>query len=247
MPNNPMTAVGYLLRGLGLLTKPGIRPFVLIPLLVNILVFSLLIWLGVDQFEQLMDRFLPNDESWLAWLRWLLWPLFAIAIVLVVFYTFTVIANLIAAPFNGLLAEKVELYLGGELPNQPGGAKQMMKEVLPSLISELRKLIYFLLRAIPLLFLFVIPVLNVAAPFLWLLFSAWFLALEYGDYPMANHNLPFNEQHQRLKRVRLTSLTFGGALTAMMMVPLLNFVAMPAAVAGATIFWREQLQNMSSR
>jgi CysZ protein len=64
---------------------------------------------------------------------------------------------------------------------------------------------------------------------------------------MANHNLPFNEQHQRLKRVRLTSLTFGGALTAMMMVPLLNFVAMPAAVAGATIFWREQLQNMSSR
>ncbi|MBW9259841.1 MAG: sulfate transporter CysZ [Candidatus Thiodiazotropha sp. (ex. Lucinisca nassula)] len=244
MNSNPVSGAGYLLEGLKLLFKPGIRPFVLIPLLINIVVFSLLVWLGVDQFEQLMDRFLPGDESWLAWLRWLLWPLFAIAIILVVFYTFTVIANLIASPFNGLLAEKVELYLGGELGDQAGGAKQIMKEVLPSILSELRKLFYFLLRAIPLLLLFLIPVINLAAPFLWLLFSAWFLALEYGDYPMANHKLPFKEQHHRLKRVRMTSLAFGGGLTAMMMVPLLNFLAMPAGVAGATVFWHQQLQKM---
>ncbi|MET0045681.1 MAG: sulfate transporter CysZ [Candidatus Thiodiazotropha sp. 6PLUC3] len=245
MSNNPVSGASYLLRGVGLLSKPGIRPFVLIPLLINVLVFSLLIWLGIDQFEQLMNRFLPDDESWLAWLRWLLWPLFAIAIVLMVFYTFTVIANLIAAPYNGLLAEKVELYLGGELPNQTSGAKQLMREVLPSILSELRKLSYFLLRAIPLLILFLIPVINVAAPFLWLLFSAWFLALEYGDYPMANHNLSFKQQHKRLKRARMSSLAFGGGLTLMMMVPLLNFVAMPAAVAGATLFWREQLQKIA--
>ncbi|MCG7870599.1 MAG: sulfate transporter CysZ [Candidatus Thiodiazotropha lotti] len=244
MKSNPISGVGYLLEGLKLLFKPGIRPFVLIPLLINILVFSLLVWVGIDQFEQLMDRFLPDDESWLAWLRWLLWPLFAIAIILVVFYTFTVIANLIASPFNGLLAEKVELYLGGKLGDQPAGAKQIMKEVLPSLLSELRKLFYFLLRAIPLLLLFLIPVINLAAPFLWILFSAWFLALEYGDYPMANHKLPFKEQHQRLKRARMTSLAFGGGLTAMMMVPLLNFLAMPAGVAGATVFWHQQLQKM---
>ncbi|MCG7945677.1 MAG: EI24 domain-containing protein, partial [Candidatus Thiodiazotropha taylori] len=98
MNSNPVSGAGYLLEGLKLLFKPGIRPFVLIPLLINIVVFSLLVWLGVDQFEQLMDRFLPDDESWLAWLCWLLWPLFAIAIILVVFYTFTVIANLIASP-----------------------------------------------------------------------------------------------------------------------------------------------------
>ena len=121
MANNPLDGAGYLLRGLGLIAKPGLRPFVLVPLAVNIVVFSLLIWLGVDQFELLMDRFLPSSNGWLAWLRWLLWPLFAIALVLIVFYTFTVIANLIAAPFNGLLAEKVERYLGGEIPKQPGG------------------------------------------------------------------------------------------------------------------------------
>ncbi|MCU7919393.1 MAG: sulfate transporter CysZ [Candidatus Thiodiazotropha sp. (ex Epidulcina cf. delphinae)] len=244
MANNPLAGAGYLMRGLGLITRPGLRPFVLIPLVVNILVFSLLIWLGIAQFEQLMDRFLPDEESWLAWLRWLLWPLFAIALLLVIFYTFTVIANLIAAPFNGLLAEKVERYLGGELSKQPTGVKQLVKDVLPSLLSELRKIGYFLLRAIPLLILFLIPVLNIAAPFLWMAFSAWFLALEYGDYPMANHNLAFQEQHRRLKQARLASLGFGGGLTLMMMVPILNFVAMPAAVAGATLLWHERLRKI---
>ncbi len=243
MANTPLSGATYLLRGLNLITKPGLRPFVIIPLLINIVVFSLLIWLGVDQFEGLMDRFLPDDESWLAWLRWLLWPLFAITLLLVVFYTFTVIANLIAAPFNGLLAEKVELYLGGNLPEQSSGLKQIMQDLLPSLLSEVRKLLYFSIRAVPLLILFLIPVVNVAAPFLWLAFSAWFLALEYGDYPMANHGLQFKEQHQRLKQVRYTAMAFGGGLTLMMMVPVLNFVAMPAAVAGATVFWKERLES----
>ncbi|WP_316368392.1 sulfate transporter CysZ [Candidatus Thiodiazotropha sp. CDECU1] len=246
MVKNPLAGASYLLRGLGLLNKPGLRPFVLIPLTINIIVFSLLIWLGIDQFEQLMDRFLPDDESWLAWLRWLLWPLFAITLLLIIFYTFTVIANLIASPFNGLLAEKVELYLGGELPHQPTGAKQMVKDVVPSLLSELRKLLYFLLRAIPLLILFLIPGINILAPFLWMAFSAWFLAVEYGDYPMANHKLAFKQQHTRLKQARFSSLTFGGGLTLMMMIPILNFVAMPAAVAGATLFWHERLRHIKS-
>ncbi len=244
MPTQTISGAKYLIQGLGLLNKPGIRPFVLIPLFVNILVFSLLIWLGTSQFEAWMNRMLPDPESWLYWLRWILWPIFAIALILVVFYTFTVIANLLAAPFNGLLAEKVEAYLGGEVIHEPGGIKQLMKDLLPALFSELRKLSYFLIRAVPLLILFFIPVVQIAAPFLWLMFNAWFLTLEYGDYPMANHKLGFKEQHRRLKKVRLSALAFGGSLTLMMMVPILNFVAMPAAVAGATIFWRERLSQI---
>ncbi len=248
MANSPLDGAGYLIRGLRLIAQPGIRPFVLIPLGINILIFSLLIWLGIDQFGQLMDRFLPGEESWFSWLRWLLWPLFAITIVLIVFYTFTVIANLIAAPFNGLLAEKVERYLGGEMPQQPGGVRQLMKDLVPALRSELRKLGYFLLRAVPLLLLLIltspIPGINLVTSFLWIAFSAWFLALEYGDYPMANHGISFKEQHRRLKQTRLTALAFGGGLTLLMMVPLLNFVAMPAAVAGATVFWHERLKTL---
>ena len=65
----------------------------------------------------------------------------------------------------------------------------------------------------------------------------------HADYPMANNNLDFKAQHARLKASRLTSLGFGGGTTLLMMVPVLNFLAMPAAVAGATVYWHEHLQK----
>ena len=44
--HNPFGGIGYLLHGFSLLTKPGLKRFVIIPLLLNIILFSLLISLG---------------------------------------------------------------------------------------------------------------------------------------------------------------------------------------------------------
>jgi CysZ protein len=246
MKNNPVRGLRHALEGLGLIFRPGLRRFVVVPLVVNVLVFSLLIWGGIQGFGLLMQRLLPEDAWWSS-LSWLLWPLFALTTVLIVFYTFTALANLIAAPFNGLLAEKVEIYLSGHPIDQTSGWRQLLQEFLPSLLSELRKLLYFVVRAIPLLVLFLIPGLNLAAPFLWLAFNAWYLALEYGDYPMGNHGILFREQHGRLKRMRLTSLGFGAGVSLLMLVPGLNFLAMPAGVAGATVLWHRELAPSAAR
>lgn len=241
MNNNPALGAGYLLQGLRLLLKPGLKRYLIVPLLINITVFSLLGWLGFSQFESLLDRFLP-DSSWLHYLRWLLWPLFALSYLLIIFYSFTIIANLLAAPFNGKLAEKVEQHLTGNTPAEVSVG--VTASILPALASEARKLVYFLIRAIPLLLLFLIPGLQIIAPFLWLAFSAWFLAVEYMDYPMANHGLSFQSQLAGLKKNRFTAVGFGGGVTLLMMVPLLNFAAMPAAVAGATALWCGQRNRL---
>ena len=237
MNDNPLVGFNYLLHGLRLLSNPGLKRFVLLPLVINIVVFSLVGWFGYTQFTVLLEWMLPED-SWFSFLRWLLWPLFALTTLLITFYTFTVIANLLAAPFNEVLAAKVEQILTGKKPPESG--EKLSRIILPAILSELRKLLYFLIRALPLLLLFLIPGINVAAPLLWLLFSSWFLALEYADYPMGNHGLNFSDQHRWMKGQRLTALGFGGGVTLLMMIPLLNFVAMPAAVAGATAFWCEK-------
>lgn len=232
--NNPITGASYLLRGLKLLSQPGLRRYVVMPLLINILVFSLLAWIGISQFSALLEWMLPQD-SWLSYFRFILWPLFAIAAILVTFYSFTILANLFAAPFNGLLAEKVEVMLTGKPPSHPQAG--ILQSIWPALRSELLKLSYFLVRALPLLLLFLIPGINIIAPILWFLFGIWYLALEYADYPMANNGLAFRNQHGQMKQIRLAALGFGGSLTLLMMIPILNFAAMPAAVAGATAMW----------
>ncbi len=244
MNKNPFAGAGYVLQGLKLLFRPGLKRYLIIPVLINILVFSLVGWLGYSQFAQFLDRFLPSS-SWLHYFRWLLWPLVALSFLLIVFYTFTAIANLLAAPFNGMLAEKVEYSLTGKSPPNP--YPSITAAVLPALFSEFRKLLYFLLRALPLLLLFLIPGLQIAAPFLWLAFSAWYLSLEYMDYPMGNHGLGFKDQLRQLKKSRLTALGFGAGVTLLMMIPILNFAAMPAAVAGATALWCRQRETAATQ
>lgn len=240
--NNPITGASYLLRGLGLLGHPQLRRFVIIPLLINLLVFSAIAWGGYELFSTLLNHYLPED-GWLAWLRWLIWPLLALTGALITFYTFTSVANLIAAPFNGLLAERTEILLTGQAPAAPGGGA--LHDLIPSMLSELRKINYFIWRALPLLILFVIPLVNLAAPILWLLFGAWFLTLEYADYPMGNSGMKFRDELASLRRMRLTGLGFGGMTTALMAVPVVNFLVMPAAVIGATVMWVEQRDALS--
>ena len=239
--NNNRSGAHYLLEGLRLIRQPGLRRYVAIPLLISTSVFAGAIF-GISHWlEILINVLLGYLPSWLDWLRYLLWPLFAIAGVLIIFYSFSIITNLIAAPFNGMLAEAVEQHLTGQ-PIDTGGWKALMKDLLPSFASELRKLLYFIVRAIPLGLLFLIPGINLAAPFLWALFSAWMLTIEYLDYPMANHLLHFSEQKRLLRQRKLLSYGFGGSSLLMTMIPVVNFFAMPVSVAGATAMWIRELK-----
>ena len=229
--------VHYLRQGLKLMRQPGLRRYVAIPLLISMLVFSAGIVVGIQLLEVLLGWLLGWLPGWLGWVRYLLWPLFVLTALLLVFYSFALVTNLVAAPFNGLLAEAVERHLTGAPPEDTGGWQAVLRDIVPSLLSELRKLLYFLLRALPLGVLFLIPAVNLAAPFLWALFSAWMLAIEYADYPMANHLLKFAEQRRRLRSRRLLAYGFGGGSLLMTMIPVVNFLAMPASVAGATAMW----------
>jgi CysZ protein len=240
---NPFSGIGYFFQGLGLIVQPGLRRYVAIPLLINIALFAGLIWFGSSQFEGFLQWLIPELPEWLQWLEWLLWAVFAVSALLILFYVFSLVANVIASPFNGLLAEAVERHLTGEAQEADGGWKKMLRELVPTIIDELRKLLYLVAWSIPFLLLFLIPLINLAAPFIWLIFSAWMLAVEYADYPMGNHGLRSDEQKRRLGEKRLMSLGFGGVVSVATMIPVVNFLVMPAAVAGATAMWVERWKD----
>jgi CysZ protein len=238
----PVSGLGYLLKGIRLIARPGLRRFVVVPLLVNFVVFAGAIYAGVAWFEGFVVWMAAKVPDWLQWLEWLLWPLFFLTLLVLVFYSFGLVANFIAAPFNALLAEKVELHLTGRPLDEGGGIAKALRELVPTLIDEVRKVLYALLWAVPFLILFLIPGVNLAAPVLWFLYTAWMLALQYVDYPMGNHGLKFSAMRSGLRKRRWLGLGFGAATAGMTLVPVLNFVVMPAAVAGATAFWVGELQ-----
>lgn len=233
----------YFFTGLRLLTRPGLKRFVAIPLIINVSIFAIVLRFGLQWFDQYLDKLLPD---WLSWAEFILWPLFALSFFLLIFYLFALLMNLFAAPFNGILAEKVEQYLHGQtVASSNVSFTQLLKEIPRSIGNEISKLVYFLLRSIPLLLLFLIPGVNVAAPILWFLFSAWMLSLEYLDYPASNHGIQFKTTRELARQRRAHSIGFGVAVTGFTMIPLLNFIVMPAAVAGATAWYVDSLANES--
>ncbi|MGZ5027007.1 MAG: sulfate transporter CysZ [Methylobacter sp.] len=232
--NNPVLAAGFLLKGLQLLGSPELRKFIIIPVLINVVLYSVALTLAYFYISDLIDQFIPG---WLQWLSWILWPLFFISFFITGFFTFTVMANLFAAPFYGKLSARTLAMIN----NKPyTSAEQPLIKVL---FAESKRMGYLVSRALLLLIVSILPGINVLAPFLWALFGAWGMALEYLAYPLENQGLLFSEQKKLIKSIGLGALSFGGLAVLGLTIPVLNIIIAPAAVIGATLYFNEIRQD----
>jgi len=244
-----LKGISHVRNGFSLITLRGVKRYVVVPVLINFILFTGAIWYGYVQFDTLLEQNLP---SWLGWLEFLIWPLFIIACLLVVFFAFTIVANVFGAPFNGVLSEKIEQQIAHKTnnteaseSNNKSGYLSLLRGARIGISNEFRKLFYIVIRAIPLLILFLIPGLNIFAPFIWFLFGAWMFAIEYLDYPMGNRDMGFKQQLTLIKKNRFLCLGMGMGIMVMTIIPGLNFFAMPVGVAAATSLWAEHLKHNS--
>jgi CysZ protein len=241
VPIGPVSAFGYPFRGLRLIFRSGFRRYAAIPLLINIALFSALGALLFNNLGPWVDGLL-SPGGWHDYVRWLVWPLAAVAFLLVGYFGFTLIGNVIAAPFNDLLAARILATDSAKhgAPPDSGGSGLTWGEALASVGDELRKLWYLVSRSLPALVLFLIPGVNVAAPAVWFLVGSWLLAFEYLDYAFATTGTRFADQRRLLRKDPLATVGFGAGVSALMLIPGLNLAAIPASVAGACLLRQDR-------
>ncbi|MDB3935902.1 sulfate transporter CysZ [Granulosicoccus sp.] len=249
--NNPgfFQSVSYVGAGWRLVRTPGLRRFVWMPLLVNLLVFGLLGWFINASASAWLDS-LTLFAQWADWwivraLQTLLHWLMTLVLFFSLAFIFTLTANLIGAPFNGLLAERVEAHLTGEITETAPGWLSMIKSIPRLMGSEISKLLYLLICIVPLLILQFIPLINLIAPFLLFLFGAWMFALEYMDYPMGAHGALFRDVRHALRKRRRAAYGFGSCVALISTVPIINLFIMPVAVAGATALYVDHFREQT--
>jgi CysZ protein len=223
-----------------MLREPALRRYVVIPIAINIVLIALIVGLFGWQLDSWLDAWLSGLPDWLSWLETVLWWIGVVLSTLAFCYIFTLLANLIASPFNGLLSAQVEKLVTGTAPESGMG---LAREMADGLFGELRRLRYYLARALMLavvsIALLFIPPANLAIAPLWFIFGAFMLSFEYLDQPMANRGLRFDDKIIRLRARRWRHLGFGSLVTVMTAIPLANLVVMPAAVVGATLLYLE--------
>lgn len=261
MKSDSFQGAQYLNKGLQLVWQPGIKKFVFIPLFINFVLLSFATFYAFEVISNWYES-LPiwlsdkvNDRSWyiswpaeaLQWmvdsLDWLLWPLIVASVLITVFFIFGFIANWIAAPFNGLLSEAVERHLSGEDYQEADFSWTAFIADVPRLIvREWKKLAYYIPRALLCLLLFLTPI-SPLVPIIWFIFNGWMSAIQYIDYPEDNHRRSFQQTLEHLRRNRTGPFGFGMLVMLFTMVPVVNILVMPVAVAGATNLWYDNYRQ----
>lgn len=215
--------------------RAELRPYIWLPAATSLLVICTGLYLGLGYLSAATEALLATLPDWLGFLSWILTPLVYLLGVLAGAWLFALLATLLASPFLGSLSIALERLRFADPPSVETG---LWTDISNSLSRELRKLLYHLPRAVAVLLLTLIPVVNAVAPLIWLLFGAWTMAVQFADYPTENRQRPFRDTLSLLRSNRAAALLFGLLSTGVLMIPLLNFLMIPVCVAGGTLLWR---------
>ncbi|ARG97566.1 sulfate transporter CysZ [Legionella micdadei] len=230
----------YFLLGLSRLKTKGLRRFILLPIIFNFLLFVGLFYFAYNYLLSYAQYFINLLPSWLSFLHWLFIVFFCISFLFIFLVTFTVLFNLVASPFNGLLAEKAQrLFYHSDIPSLP-----FLKTACRSMKRQGKFLWYFFPRFLGVTILFFIPFIHPAFPFIWFLFNSWILSIQYLDFVMDNNLVGFKEMQNKIREKRMVSLGFGCCISLVSIIPFLNLITIPAAVIGGVIFYQNEFKEI---
>lgn len=230
----------YMVQGIHHLVTPGLKRFILLPLAINFIMFAGLFYLIDYYLLPYAYHYLDKLPSWLGFLSSVLFVFFILSFILMFLSLFTVFFNLIAAPFNGLLAEKTQnLLFDSTIPSLP-----FYEMVLRSIKRQAEFLGYFLPRFLVMGILFFVPFLQPIYPILWFIFNAWILSIQYQDFAMDNNHIRFKEMRKKVASNKMLSLGFGFSIGLASLIPILNILVMPAAVIASTMLFCKLNQDL---
>ncbi|MDG1080376.1 MAG: sulfate transporter CysZ [Porticoccaceae bacterium] len=241
MLSTPIASPAVIFEGLKLLGHTDIRWLVIIPTLLNLILFSAATWLAAAWVSDWLNWLIASVPDWLEWLVWIIWLMFVLLALVIYSFTFTVFANLIGSPFYGIIAERVIALERGLTDKTPTSTKALLATAWGSFRRELQIIAYMLPRTLGIALLTVmisfVPIINILAPLIAASWAAWSLALQYMDYPGDSDELSFTQVRQRAGKQRLLSLSFGLSALVAAAIPLVNLLLLPATVVGGTLLW----------
>jgi CysZ protein len=218
---------------------PSLLRFVIIPFLINVSVFSGLVYYGTHFFDEFVVGMIPSGDAWY-WLilYYSLWIVAVAVTAVLVFFTFTIVGNLIASPFNDLLSTKTEELITGLKSDEKFSLQQFGQDSLQILGTEIKKIAIFVaVMLILVLFNFLPGIGSLIFSVLAFLLTAFFLVLEYLGFVAYRKRLSFREQRQFIWSRFSMTFGFGLGVMALLTIPLLNFICIPLGVIGATLMW----------
>lgn len=221
-----------------------------LPAAINLVVFAaafaIFLFFYADLYT-LATSFLAIEppQAWYAWLwvaplrllAWMIGLLLILTVLVGLFFAFLILGTAIASPFLDVLSQRVEAMVSGRMSEHKTTLLGAFRDIGGSMMIELRRLGFFVAVQAALVVLGLIPFLTPFAVVAASLFTMLFLPLEYASFAMDRRQMSFQTRRALIWRQRWLMLGFGAAGFLTLLIPLLNFVCLPALVVGGTLLF----------
>ncbi len=231
----------WFLKGLGRLLGDARMRAVLWRMLALLAVMMLLLVGGVFWLAgTLAAGFVPAGDAWyvdaLAWLAWFFAAVLALGVGMVAYVT---LAGIAAAPWLEELAA---------LAGLDGGAESAWwRSMLASMKNSIMPLLGFAPFALVALLLLLVPLIGAAAAgAVWGWGGLRLLAFEFLDAPASRLGWGWRERKAWVDGHRWFMLGFAGAASLLLLMPVLNLLALPAATVGMSMKLAGESRNQGS-
>jgi CysZ protein len=233
--------IGIFLRGqFMVLRSPGLW---LLGLLPAVITFLLLVggFIALAMYDrQVADFTTPFANHWSSWLQETLRLAVEVAVVvgwvvlsIVLYASVTLI---IGEPFYEAISKRIDDSLGGIRDEVSVGFWRQ----LPRSIVEAARLLFFTgAKGLLVVLVTLIPVVGAfIGPVLGAFIGGWAIALELTSVPFERRGLVLRHRRIKLGARRSLTLGFGVATFVCLLIPGIDILLMPGAVAGATLLSR---------
>jgi len=214
-------------------------------MLINLVIYSVVFYLSYSWLIGNISKWLgadaPGASFWIEALNVILLIVTFIIVLLICYLIFTVFGSLVTAPFNEEISQRVEEILTNTKQHELG----FWKDAYVSILGEVQKIAFYLIILFLLFLLNFVPVIgNIFSTVLVLIFSFFYNALDFFDYPLTRRLAPFKHKLKITQKGGMVSYGFGCMAFLMMFLPVVNVFMKPIlVVAGTSLYYEREFEK----
>lgn len=230
-------------------SHPKIIAYSIIPMFLNLIIYTVIFVITYLKLIGWLENLTGISETdagiWIKLLHIVLLIITFLLLLFICYLLFTVFGGLVSAPFN----ENISTLVEENIHNQKSGNKlSFWKDALLSIKCEIQKLAFYLSILFLIFLLNFIPFIGSAIAFiLGILFSFYYNALDFLDYPMTRKQYTFRTKLRIVQKGKMLSFGFGAMAFLLMFLPVVNVFMKPVlVVAGTGLFFERKYDELLS-
>ncbi len=221
---------------------PRLLVYSIVPMIINLIIYGTIFfytynWLTGKSHDSI--TFTGSNKLLFDIINAFLSIFIFVLVLLVCYFLFVIFGGIVSAPFNERISQLVEEREYG-IKNESN--LTFLKDAIVSIREEFKKLLFYFSFIIPLFLINFIPMIGSVVSFTaGLLFSFFYNALDYLDYPLMRRMTPFKKKLSVVNSQRMLSLGFGATAFLLTFLPVVNVLMKPMlVVAGTKMFYEKK-------